>query len=117
MVAMPVVRMMQVAVHQVVDVIAMRDRVVSASGPVAMLAVMGGAPVSVRAGIGVRGADGNHVLVHMAVMRMMQMAVVQVVQMAFVAHDAVTAIGAVRVLFLVSDVSRHRILLVLVHAM
>jgi hypothetical protein len=81
-----------------------------------MLAVMGGAPVTVRAGIGIRGADGNHVLVHMAVVRMMQMAVVQVVQMAFVAHRAVTAIGTVRVLFLMSDVGRHRTLLMRVHA-
>ena len=78
-VAMIAVRMVQVAVDQIVDVIAVRYRFVSAARPVDMARIMG-ATVMVRCtSVRILCADLKPVLVYMIGMRMMQVPVMQVI--------------------------------------
>jgi hypothetical protein len=89
--------MMQVAVHQIVDVIAMRNRFVSATRAVHVIwrvaaAVMGG-----RASVRVFCAYLKSVLVDMIAMRMVQMAIMQVVDVVAMPDGRVPAARAVLV--------------------
>ncbi len=95
MVAMTVVGMMQVAVDKVVDVVAMRNCLVSATRAVDMIGGMRAAGVIGRTGFRIGGADFDHVLVEMTVVRGMQVAVVQVVHMVAMADRGVAAARAV----------------------
>ena len=90
-VAVVAMRMMQVPVDQIVDVVAVRHCLVSASGPVLMPRLMTFAAVLRRAALGVLGRDLDHVLVDMVRVRVMQMPVVQIVDMIAVAHGGVAA--------------------------
>lgn len=92
---MPGVRMMQVPVDQVVDVIAVRDRLVATRHAVLVAAVVPGTGMVRGAIRRVRIADGNDVLVDVIVVRVMQMAVVQVIDVIVVPHGDVPAVGAV----------------------
>ena len=94
-VAVVAVRMMQVAVHEIIDVIAVRDRFVAATGAVDMRGVVAGAGRGVA--VGIRGADFDDVLIDMPRVRMMQMPVVQVIDVPVVLHRSVAAVGAVLV--------------------
>jgi hypothetical protein len=89
------VRMMKVAVDQIVDVIAMRHRFVSAARPVDMARIMG-ATVMVRCtSVRIFCADLKPVLVYMIGMRMMQVPVMQVVDVIAMFDGRVPAVGAV----------------------
>ena len=85
-VAMIAVRMVQMAADQVIDVVAVRHRFVPAAGPMHMTGAMAGTVVLRRAAVRIGGADGDHVLVDMVAMHVVQMAVVQEIDVAFVAH-------------------------------
>ena len=87
-VAVTVMRVMQPPGDQVVDVIAVRDRVVPAAVAMGVRRVAVG-----RLGVtaGVRVVDGDRVLVHMVLVRMVQMPVMQVVDVILVAHGRVAA--------------------------
>lgn len=103
-VAVPIVRVMQMARHQIVDVVAVRDPLVPAGravsvGGVVLAAVMLGCAVN-----RVLRPDLERVLVYVVAVRMVQMPVVQVVHVALVAHGGVTAAGAVLVLVASMDV-------------
>jgi len=92
---MVAVRMMQVAVDQVVDMIAMRNRFMSTAGAMHVTGLVASAGMSLRAFIGVCFADLDHVLFHATVgVLMMQMTVVQVIGMAVVIHSRVAAVFA-----------------------
>lgn len=75
-VAMFAVRMMQVSVHQVIDVIAMWHRLVAAVRSVSVSGFMRAAVVAWRAVGGIRSAHRNCVIVDVAVVNMMQVSVV-----------------------------------------
>ncbi len=96
-VAVAVMRMMQVAVDQIVRMIAMRNGFVSAVCAMKVLRIVAGAGVTVGAGIRIRGAHLHRVLVDVAGMLMMQVAIVQKVGMAVVLDLGVTAVGTVLV--------------------
>jgi len=97
-VAVVAVRVMQMAVDEVVDVIAVRDLFVAAVRTVDVLLVMAFAVVIRGAGVGIGGIHREHVLIDVFVVRMVQMSVVQIVRMAFVLDGGVAAIRTVLVL-------------------
>lgn len=96
-VAVAAVGMVQVAAHEVVHVVAVRHGLVAAAGPVDVALIVAAAGVGRRAGVGIRGADGEAVLVHMPAVDVVKVAVVQKVHMAVVADGGVAAAGAVLV--------------------
>ena len=91
-VAMSVVWMMQSAVNQIINVIAVRNASVAAVGAMNVLLVVAFRPE--RAFVRIRSTDGDGVLVHMVAMRMMQMAVVQIIHVPIVHDGDVSAIFA-----------------------
>jgi hypothetical protein len=81
-VAVVTVWVMQAPVDDVVDVVAMRDGLVPAAGPVHMATLVAGSYVMLTlVGVGVAYLDGVLVVVHLAVhlVAMVQVAVVQIV--------------------------------------
>jgi hypothetical protein len=89
------VRMMKVAVDQVVDVITMRYRFVSAARPVDMARIMGAAVMARCTSVRVLCADLKPVLVYMIGMRMMQVPVMQVIDVIAMFDGRVPAVRAV----------------------
>jgi hypothetical protein len=89
-VAMIAVRMVQVSVHQIVDMVAVRDRLVSAAGAMLM-----GALYIRRAAGGIGRVDSDDMLVDVIAMHVVQMAVMQVVDVPVMADSDVTAAWAV----------------------
>ena len=92
-VAVVTVRMVQMAIDEVIDVVAMRHRFVAAAGAmhVAVAVMVGGADVRVG------GADGDGVFIDVVAVRVVQVAVVQVINVAFVLDGGVAAACAVLV--------------------
>ncbi len=77
---MPAMRMVQVSIDEIVDVVAMGNRLVPTTGPVNVVLVMSGALVIRRTSCWIRGADLNHMFDHLAVLLLvMQVAVVKIV--------------------------------------
>jgi hypothetical protein len=87
-------RMMQTPTHEIVDVIAVRDRLMTTSLAMGMIAVPAARR---RVTVGVLGVDLHHVLVDMIVVRMMKMAVVEIVDMVAMLDRDMAAIGPVNV--------------------
>ncbi len=100
-VAVVAVRMMQVAVHEVIDMVAVRDRLVAAAGAVDVRGVVAGARRGVA--VGILRTDLDDVLIDVPVVRMMQMPVVQVINVPVVLHRGVAAASAVRVVVVGMD--------------
>lgn len=96
-VAVAVVRVMQVIADEVVDVTAVRYRLMAAAMTVDVIGGVGLAGVTRVAGVGVDGGHGNDVLVVVVAVRVMQVAVVQIVEVAVVDDRSVAAPGAVHV--------------------
>jgi hypothetical protein len=94
---MVAVRVVQMALDAVIDVVAVRNRLMTATGAVDMARLVTAAAVIGRAAVGIFGGDPDHMLVDMVLMRMVQMTVVQVVDMVAVADGGVPAIGPVPV--------------------
>jgi hypothetical protein len=94
-VAMIAMRMMQVTVDKVVDVIAVWYRFVSTARPVHVACIMSAAIVVRRTLIRVFRADLKFVLVDMIAMRMMQVTIMQVIDMIAVPDSSVSAVRAV----------------------
>ncbi len=84
--------MMQAAVYEIVDMVAMRHRFVSAVWTVRVRAMDFG-----RALHGICSADRDGVLIHVILMHMMEMAIVQVVHMIAMANRSVSAVRAMLV--------------------
>lgn len=92
------VRMVQTTIDDVIDMIAMRDRLVTAAGAMHVATcVAGGEPVVTTVRIGL--ADRDHVLVivdqTVNLVWMVQVAVVQIVDVIVVAHGLMTTVGTV----------------------
>lgn len=96
-VAVPVVRMMQVSVDEVVDVIAMRHGRVTASDTMHMRSIVPTAPVRRRAGGGIGVGDVEAVLLDHGPVLMVQMPFVQIVDVPVVQDRGVPATRAVGV--------------------
>lgn len=94
-VAVVAVRMMQPAIDEVIDVVAMRDRFVPAAGAVDVTGLVPAAGRGVA--IGIRSADLDDVFIDMIAMRMMQVPVVQIIDVPVVFHRSVAAAAAVSV--------------------
>lgn len=94
-VAVIAVRMVQVAVHQVIDMIAVRNCLVAAAGAVPVAFFVMAAVMTRRATGRVRAADCQGMLLDAAGSHVVQMPVVQVIDVAFVPDRRVTAARAV----------------------
>lgn len=97
-VAVPAVWMMKMVADAIVDMIAMRHRLVTAAGAVDMAGLVFGAAVIARASLGVLARHRDHVLVDVVVMRMVQVAIMQIIGMTVVTNGGVAAAGAVAVI-------------------
>lgn len=94
-VAVVAVGIVEMSVDQVVDMIPMRYRFMTAIRSVHMFSRVPPAPVPGRAGFRVVRGHGDDMFIDMAVMRMMQVAVMQITDM-IVMHDArMAALGSV----------------------
>jgi hypothetical protein len=96
-VAVIVVGVVQVVGDQVVDMVAVRHRLMAASGAMGMPGLMLAAGMLRGAVLGVRLTGFDHVLVHVIPVRVMQVPVVQVVHMSVVAHGGVATVRTVLV--------------------
>jgi len=92
---MVAVRMVQVAVDQIVDVIAVRHGFMAASRPVHVVGSMAGALVVRGAAIGVSLRNFDDVLIDVVAMRMLQVTVLQIIDVVAVVDGRVPALGAV----------------------
>jgi hypothetical protein len=107
------VRVVEVAVDEVIDVVAVWHGLVAALGPVSVAGLVGVARVIGGAALGVAPADRDHVLVDMVSVGMVEMTIVQVVDMVLVPDRDVPAFRTVLVLVpLVDLVVAHRCSLV-----
>jgi len=104
---MAVVRMVQMAFHEVIHVVAMRHGFVSAVRPVLVAGFVRGAGVAAGAGRRILGRHVNHVLVIMPVVRMMQVAVVEIIHVVAVLHGVVPAAGRVLVRVIAMGLASH----------
>ena len=108
-VAVVAVHVLKVTVDQVVDVIPMRNGLVTAAWPVDMVRVMPTAAVVRRAVSRVGRRDRDHVLIDVIPVRMMQVTIVEVIDVPFVNDGLVAATGAVDVVVRLMGLTiRHR---------
>ena len=108
-VTVPIVRVMQVPVDKVVDVIAVRHRVVAAARTVDVAVLVSVAAMARCAGIRVSFVDGDRALVDMIAVHRVEMPVVQVVDMAVVLDGTMPAMRSVNVTVIGMDlVFAHR---------
>jgi hypothetical protein len=93
-VAMIAVRMVQVSVDKVIDVIAMRHRLMSASGAMHMPRLVAAAAVIRGALVGIFRTHLDRMLIHVIAVRMMEMAIMQIIDVIAVANGCVATAGA-----------------------
>jgi hypothetical protein len=107
-------RMVQVSIDQIIHMIPMRHRFVTAAGSMDVIRVVSRAGVLRRADIGIGRRYGNRVLIDMVAVRMVQVAVMQVIHMVLMTYGDVSAAGSmdmVMVLMVGVSASRHAYLL------
>ena len=92
------VGVMQVTFHQIIDVIPVRDRFVTAACAVLVRCIVAAAGVLGRANVWVRRVHSQRVLIHVAVMGMMKMPIVKVIDVSFMLDGQVPTIGSVGVI-------------------
>ncbi len=96
-VAVVAMRMVQMAIHEVIHMFAVRDGLMPAPRPVDVRGIVATAPMARGAGVGEVGRDGEPVFGDDAVRLMMEVAVVKVVHVVIVADGGVATAGAVHV--------------------
>jgi hypothetical protein len=106
-VAVTAVRVVQVPGDEVVDVIAMRDGLVTAPGAVDVALGVTGAAVRRRACGRIGRADLEDALVHVAVVAVVKVSVVEVVDVVAMADSEVAAASAVDVIVIGVGVVVH----------
>jgi hypothetical protein len=88
-----------VTIHEIIDVIAVRHRFVSAIGAMRVIFGMTGTGVRGRAVCGVCRCHGQGVFFDFSVHRVVvQMTIVEIIHVVFVLHAGVAALGAVLVI-------------------
>lgn len=85
------------AVDQIIDVVSVRNRLVSALGAMPVSCFVSAAAVVRRAAVGVYRGHCDDVLIVSAVPRMLEMTVIEVIHMPFVPHRDMPAMGAMHV--------------------
>lgn len=105
-VAVAAVRMVKVAVDEVVDMVAVRNRLVPTAGAVDVITSVTAAAVIGRAGGWIGTADLDAALVDVTVVKAVEMAVVQVVDVVPVTNAAVAAVRAVLMRVIVVNAMR-----------
>jgi hypothetical protein len=100
-VAVIAMRMMQMAIDEIVHVVPMRDRFMPAAGAMDVRSFVAGAGLGVISWI--RAADFDDVFIDVTGMRMVQMPIVQVIDVPVVTDGDVAAVGAVRVVVIRMD--------------
>jgi hypothetical protein len=96
-IAMLAMRVVKMAVHQEIDMIAVRDHLVAAAGAVLVLLVVAATDMARRAVGGIGCIDRQPMLLDAAGTHVVQMAVVQVIDMPVVLDGLVPAVGAMLV--------------------
>ena len=81
---MVAMRMVQVAIYQIVDMVAVRNLWMSAIGPVDVILVVPAAVVIRCAAVGIGGGYFQHAFIDMVAMNMVQVSVVQVIDVPIV---------------------------------
>ena len=89
--------MVQMAIHQVINMVAMRNGFVAAVGAVGVGLLLGATAVVRRAIIRIRGGHLNVMVVHMIAVNVMQMAIMKIIGVAVVFHCGVPAVWAMDV--------------------
>jgi hypothetical protein len=92
---MVAMRMVQVAIDQIIDMVAVRHSFVTATGTVNVARFVAAADMRRSAAIRVGRIDGDHMLIDMVTVNVMQVAIVQIVHMPIVLNRGVAAIFAV----------------------
>lgn len=106
-VAVAAARVVQVAADPVVDVVAVRHRLVATSGAVGVGRIVSAAGVRGRAGGGIRPVHGDHALVDVVAVPPVEMALVEEVVVVTVPDGRVTAAGTVLVRMVVMGRVAH----------
>ncbi len=88
------VRMVQVAVDKIIDVVPMRHGLMPAARAMHMLRLVTAAAVIRRALIGIFRTHLDAMFIHVLAVRMMEMAIMQIVDVIAVANGRVAAAGA-----------------------
>jgi len=103
------VRVMEVAIDQVVDMVAVRHGLVSTAGAMNVPGRVSVAGMTRRASCGVCGVDRDRALVDVIAVSRVEVAIMEIVDMAAVPYRAVPAVGTVDVIVLgVNLVRAHR---------
>lgn len=92
-IAVVAVRMMQMPVHKIIDMVAMRNRGMSAIGAVPMALVVSAAGMRRRALCGIRRTDCQSVFFDNRSIHMMEVAIVQIIDVPFVNDSRVSTAG------------------------
>ena len=93
-IAVITVDMVQVTIDKVVDVVAMRNRWVTTPRPMNMVHLVTAADVCRRACVRVGVRDRNRVLIHVAIMGMVQVTIVKVIDVAVMHDGLMTTTGS-----------------------
>lgn len=111
-VAVVAVGVVQVAIHKVVNVVAMGDSLMAAAGAMDVAGSMSRAAVVRRALVGIGRRDLDDMLVHMVTVGMVEVAVMDIIHMVAVGNSSVTTVGTVGVVMVgVDSAVGHGILL------
>ena len=100
-------RMMEMILHQVIDMIPMRDRFMSAAGSMNMPLVV--ATDIWSALVWIVRRHRNHMFIHMVLVRMVQMTVVKIIHVTIVLHRRVPATRLVLVWMSVMNFVAHKL--------
>lgn len=99
-VAMIAMGMMEMTINQVINVIAVRDGFVTATGAMDVARFMAIAMVLRRATVGVCVRYGDYMFIHVVFMWMMKMTIVQIVDMPFVTDGGMAAVGSMNMVMI-----------------
>nr|WP_312742668.1 hypothetical protein [Candidatus Nitrospira neomarina] len=107
-IAMSAVRKMQMAVNQIVDMVAVRNRLMPACRPMAMGGLMGLAIVVGGTISGIHSPYSQGVFIHVFIVREMQMSIMKVILMVLVPDNGMATIGTVCVgMFVMNAMVAH----------
>jgi hypothetical protein len=96
-IAMVAVRMMEPAVNEIIDMVAMRHGLVAAVGSVTVCRIVASGMVLRITAVRIAVAYGDHMMLGAAALGMLQVAVIEIINVAFMPHGEMTASGAMNV--------------------
>jgi len=113
-VAVAAMRVMEMSVDEIVDVVAMRDGLVAATSSMPVSGIVTGADVAGCTSRRIGAAHFDHMLIEMIVVRLMEVAVVKIVHVIAVLDGDMAATGSVNMVMPLVNLMfvRHVLLLV-----